>query len=61
MSGNGGRLRDMYASMFTYHNLLPDAVGKQNPNVLFKMLDTMGESQGTEIDGNKYLEMFYGR
>ena len=50
----------MYASMFTYHALLPDAVGRQNPWALFKMLDSLDGAQ-TDIDGDEYLEMFYGK
>ena len=53
-------MRDMYAAMFTYHTLLPDAVGKQNPWALFKMLDTI-EGAGSDVDSNEYLDMFYGK
>ena len=51
----------MYASMFTYHRLLPDQVGKQNPWAFFKMLDALNENAQPDINGNEYLEMFYGR
>ena len=51
----------MYASMFTYHRLLPDQIGKQNPWVFFKMLDAIDSGTSTDIDGNEYLEMFYGK
>ena len=60
-SGSGGKLREMYASMFTYHRLLPDVVGKQNPWAFFKMLDALDAETNADIDGNEYLEMFYGR
>ncbi len=50
----------MYASMFTYHALLPDAVGRQNPWMLFKLLDAL-DGEGEDIDMDGYLEMFYGK
>ncbi|MDY3971595.1 MAG: hypothetical protein SOZ28_02660 [Clostridia bacterium] len=40
------------------HHLLPDAVGRQNPWVLFKMLDGLRED--TEEYTNEHLRMFYG-
>lgn len=51
----------MYAAMFTYHNLLPDEVGRQNPMALFDMLDTLSCGAGGDIEKNEYLQMFYGR
>lgn len=43
------------------HHLLPDEVGRQNPWVLFQMLDDMqGDSAGEEYT-DEYLNMFYGR
>ena len=50
----------MYAIFFTYHNLLPDAIGRQNPVTLFKMLESLDGGE-PDIDGNEYLEMFYGK
>lgn len=40
------------------HHLLPDEVGRQNPFVLFRMLDGLGED-GEEYK-NEHLRMFYG-
>ena len=51
----------MYASMFTYHHLLPDQIGKQNPWALFKMLDALDANNETDFDGDEYLQMFYGQ
>lgn len=51
----------MYAAMFTYHNLLPDEVGRQRPQALFDMLDTLSDGAQADIDGDEYLQMFYGR
>ena len=36
-------LRDIYTMFLTYHHILPDEVGRQNPWVLFKMLDGLNE------------------
>lgn len=57
-SGGKGMLRDIYPIFLQYHHLLPDQVGRQNPIVLFKLLDSMGGEQ-TEY-ANEHLKMFYG-
>ena len=45
-----------------YHHLLPDEVGRQNPWVLMKLLDSLGEdAEETGENANDYLNMFYGR
>ena len=51
-------LRDIYTMFLTYHHILPDEVGRQNPWVLFKMLDGLNED--TEDYDNEHLRMFYG-
>ena len=50
-------LRDIYTMFLTYHHILPDEVGRQNPWVLFKMLDGLNED--TEDYDNEHLRMFY--
>ena len=61
MSGRGEVLRDAYATLFKHHGLLPDEVGRQNPYILFKMLDSLTEAKEQfDAKGNKHLEMFYG-
>ena len=57
-SGGSGVLRDIYTMFLTYHHILPDEVGRQNPWVLFKMLDGLNED--TEDYDNEHLRMFYG-
>lgn len=44
------------------HHLLPDAVGRQNPWVLFDMLDRMSEGAEDNTNEHKsdYLKIFYG-
>lgn len=38
--------------------MLPDEVGRQNPWVLMKLLDSLGDE--TEEYTNEHLRMFYG-
>ena len=45
--------------MFKYKNLLPDAVGRQNPIILFQMLDEHETEGYKEVP--KGLEWFYGQ
>ena len=59
-SGGGGRLRDIYPLMLKYHHLLPDAVGQQNPWVLFALFDSAGEDTDEEYE-SEHLKMFYGK
>ncbi|MBQ8301327.1 MAG: hypothetical protein IJX57_05125 [Clostridia bacterium] len=54
----GGALRDIYPVLLRHHHLLPDEVGRQNPWVLFTMLDGLGEEE-TDYS-NEHLKMFYG-
>lgn len=60
MSGEGGVLRDIYPMLLQYHHLLPDEVGRQNPWVLMRLLDGLGEKTDRDISGD-YLNMFYGK
>lgn len=57
-SGGDGRLRDVYAAIFKSHRLLPDAVGRQNPWVLFAMLDEL-EGGETDHEKSEHLSMLY--
>ncbi len=55
-------MRDIYALFFKYHHLLPDEVGRQNPWVLMKLLDSLGaDAEETGERADDYLNMFYGR
>ncbi len=54
----GGMLRDIYPLLLERHHLLPDEVGRQNPWVLFRLLDGLGDS--TEEYTDEHLRMFYG-
>lgn len=58
MSGGGGVLRDIYPMFLRYYHILPDEVGRQNPWVLMKMLDGLGEDDEEYTD--EHLRMFYG-
>lgn len=56
-------MRDIYGQMFRYHHRMPDEIGRQNPKVLFEMLDSL-EENNEEIDYDElpeHLRMFYGR
>ncbi len=57
-------MRSIYAQVFKTFGRLPDEIGRQSPFVLFKMLDDLGEEDGTEdeevMDDPRY-RMFYGR
>lgn len=60
MSGEGGVLRDIYPMLLQYHHLLPDEVGRQNPWVLMRLLDSLGDDMEEEINDD-YLKIFYGK
>lgn len=55
-------MRDIYPVLLRCHHLLPDEVGRQNPWVLFRLLDGLEEDADfSEIEGNnEHLKMFYG-
>lgn len=59
MSGRGGTLREIYTLLFECHHLLPDEIGRQNPWVMMKLLDSIGND--TEEEYNDHLKMFYGK
>ena len=52
-------MRDIYAMFFKYYHILPFEVGKQNPGILFDMLDSLDTDR--DIPNSEYLNMFYGR
>lgn len=55
-------MRDMYSVFFKYHRFLPDEIGKQNPRMLFALLDSLGEEdEDYDYLDNEHLMMFYGR
>lgn len=60
---NNGSLKDIYTQMFKYHHLLPDEVGRQDPKMLFELIDGLNDDN----DNSKYaeipkgLEFFYGK
>ncbi len=61
-SGRGGLLRDIYTVFFKYHSLMPDEVGRQNPWVLFRLLDSLNETaEDYDYSDNEHLMMFYGK
>lgn len=54
-------LRKIYAQWFEKRGLLPDVISRQNPFVLFRMIDDLGDDEEEEYTGNDpYLKMFYG-
>ena len=59
VKGNNSKsrpLRTLYADW-----LLPDVISKQNPFVLFKMIDDLEDDTEDDYTGNDpYLKMFYG-
>lgn len=55
----GGKLSDLYGVMFKNYRILPSEIAKQDPKLLFCMLDDLGEDE--EYGGDDpYLKMFYG-
>ncbi|MCH5212267.1 MAG: hypothetical protein J1G06_04565 [Oscillospiraceae bacterium] len=53
--------------MFKSKGILPDALAKQNPRLLFEMLDSVNDSSADEKSEalnpdelNEYERMFYG-
>ncbi|MBQ2664093.1 MAG: hypothetical protein IJP94_00865 [Clostridia bacterium] len=60
MSGRGGTLREIYTLLFEYHHLLPDEIGRQNPWVMMRLLDSLGGNTD-EVEYNDHLKMFYGK
>lgn len=60
-SGGSGVLRDIYTVFFRYYHLLPDEVGKQNPRLLFALLDGSEAEDDYDYSDNEHLMMFYGR
>ena len=54
-------LRTLYADWFRQRGLLPNVISKQNPFVLFKMIDDLEDDTEEVYKGNdSYLKMFYG-
>lgn len=46
--------------MFKNYGVMPGRLAKENPFVLFKMLDEISEERETEVVMDGYLKMFYG-
>ncbi|MCC8160123.1 MAG: hypothetical protein LIO53_02190 [Oscillospiraceae bacterium] len=57
----GGKLRDLYGQMFKTRNIMPDVLGRQNPTVFFKMLDSLNDEDEEYTGSDPYLKMFYGQ
>ena len=54
-------LRQIYAQWFKQRGLLPDVISRQNPFVLFRMIDDLDDDTVDTYTGNDpYLKMFYG-
>lgn len=45
--------------MFKVHHLLPDEVGRQDPRVLFEMLDTMNDEASDNTTNNDYDSPYF--
>ena len=58
--GEGRPLRSLYTDFFIHCNLLPDAVGKQNPFILLKMLSDLSEDDDDRLYTSGHLRMLYG-
>ena len=56
--GEGGSLADLYGQLFRARGLLPDAVARQDPELLFMMLESLYEDEEPEIPPD--LAYFYG-
>lgn len=39
--GNGGKIRDVYAALYLERGIMPDTVARQDPKILFDMMDTI--------------------
>ena len=62
VSDRGAGLRMLYADMFRGYGILPGDIAKQNPFILFKMMDML-HMEGTQNETaitNDYLRVFYG-
>lgn len=46
--------------MFKYYKLLPDAVARQRPGLMFEMLDGLDKNEADEEDIPDKLKWFYG-
>ena len=42
-NGDGGKLRDIYVTMYKAYRIMPDVLSKQPPKLLFDVLDGMAE------------------
>lgn len=45
--------------MFKVHHLLPDEVGRQDPRVLFEMLDTLNADMPNNTANNDYDSPYF--
>ena len=60
--GESTDLRSLYATLFKTCGILPDDAGKQNPFVLFRMLDSLSYSDEDDRPSmSGHLKMFYGQ
>ena len=59
--GEGVPLRSLYGALFKGCRILPDELGRQNPFVLFDMLQQLSQDDNddrSQMSG--HLRMFYG-
>lgn len=58
----GGKLRDIYAVMLKHFHVLPDEVGRQNPQVLFDIFDSFSGNNSIPRNNNDspYIRAVFG-
>lgn len=60
-SSDNKPLRTLYADLFKKMGLLPDTIMKQNPFVLFRMLDDLDDTAERQDEIPENLKFFYGQ
>lgn len=57
-SGKGGRARDIYGTMFKSKGILPNDLARQDPKLLFTVLNQLEDEETEEIPPE--FGFFYG-